>query len=86
MQTIKSQISHILFANHQIKASLFSVSKSPNIIINRLITALPNRCQIRQLKLILDTKKVIMKLTLQLFSRINGIKRQRRKPRKNGAG
>jgi hypothetical protein len=46
--------------------------------------ALPNRCQIQQLKFVLGTIKVIMKLTLQLFTRINGIRQEGRKTRKGG--
>jgi hypothetical protein len=46
MQTIRSQISHILFTNRQFKALVFNVSKSPNITINRLIVVFPNRCKI----------------------------------------
>jgi flagellar biosynthesis protein FlhB len=33
-QTIKSQISHVLLANRQIKTSVFSVSKSSKVVIN----------------------------------------------------
>ena len=61
--TIKSQICQVLFRNYQIKTSVFYIFKSPKVIRSRLISTLPNRCQICQFCFIVPIIEMIMQLT-----------------------
>ena len=55
---------------------VFDIFKPSEVIRSRLISALPNRRQIRQFSFIVPIIKTIMKLTFQLIPRLNRIRGQ----------